>query len=198
MPFETFSNELNRALGGGFGYGMSMIIGGRRSGKTTMAIDLVGRYLRQPGAKNVVVVTPDIDTWVEAIRDHRLNDKVILSRTIQPTRGLNREITIAEVTSQTDGRGTYYVGERPFSLAEVVNPDSATIFLSLEVMGSVRGFNAVVQLSEFNQIYTAKILKNRAGANDVEFNVTRREILEDSANDTSSLDAILGDDFDDI
>ena len=195
MPFETFSNELNRALGGGFSYGMSMIFGGRRSGKTTMAIDLVGRYLRQPDSKRVVVLAPFLEDWQKTLEEFG-GEKIRLAHNVSHTRGTNREITIAEVTAQTDGRGTYYVGERPFSLAEVVMPDSATIFLSPELVGSTRSYNAVVQLAEFNQIYTAKILKNRGGPH-AEFNITRREILEeDRVNDASSLDAILGDEFD--
>lgn len=196
MPFETFSNELNHALGGGFGYGMSMIVGDRGSGKTTMAIDMVMRHLRQPDSLRVVVVAAFLDAWQKPLE--LSGGKLMLASTVARTKGVARDLTIAEVLPQTNGRGEYYIGERPFALAEVVHPDSATIFLCPRVVGSVRTYNAVVELAVFNQIYTAKLLKNRVGSNDIQFNITRREILEEDGADSTSLDAILGDEFDDI
>jgi hypothetical protein len=195
VPFETFSNELNHALDGGFlDIGMNLVVGGPKAGKTVLAIDLVARYMRRPGAakSNVVVISPDLTAWHKAIQDNRISAKVILSGSPRKTRGITRALTIAEATAQGEN---YYIGDTPLALAEVVMPDACTIFLSSKVTGlSAARFNAILELSTQNGVYYANLIKNRVGEVG-KFNITRREIVEqDESQLQSCWDMLLSDD----
>jgi hypothetical protein len=192
VPFETYSYDLNQVLGGGFADdGMNMVAGGSASGKTTLAIDLVSRYMRKPGSGRVVVIARDLSAWNEAIQQKRIPSRVILSRTVPTIVGTERALTIAEVTVTGSN---YYVGDQAFALAQVVVPGSCTVFLSPLISGmSPTSFNSITEMIVDGGTYYANVLKNCTGECKI-IDVTRKAFMQDRSKDRSALDMLLDED----
>lgn len=196
MPFETYSNELNAALGGGFDGRMGCIVGGHRTGKTQLAIDIVERFLRSNPDQSVVVISSYTGPWIDAMRGKALGARVHIASSVETTRKGNRGITIVEGML---GRGnTFSVSGMSHPLSDGLFPPALTIFIADRLAEQPKVFDHVVSLSESQGHYWAKVIKNRNGPN-AELNITRREIVEAQLkNCPTALDLILGDTFDSI
>lgn len=204
MPFETYSNELNLALGGGFDGRLNLILGDRRTGKTTLALDIVERYVQRPDSKTVVILTPHLTAWTDEIKAwQHLRDKVQLVNSLERTRGMQPDLVIAEV--EPGPGSTYTLGSSPFSLNAVraTSVANTVLLISPRLAANARQFDHVVQMSESDGTYTLTVIKNRNGPQGVSFDVTRREIRTTRRDvgrieDLKDVPTALGDEFDSV
>lgn len=198
MPFETYSNELNAALGGGFDGRMSCIIGGHRTGKTQMAIDIVERFLNSHVNQSVVVVTHTLQPWVEAFAGTNRTARLHVATSLKDTRGGSRALTIIEcqlgMPSNFSVNGREYV-----RLSDGLVPPAPTLFIAPRLAEQPKTFDHVVSLSVDQDQFWAKIIKNRDGPLASNLNITRREFVTAQLKDRpTALDVIAGDEFDSI